>query len=295
MSYFGRLVEQSHLAVVRPGDGVRANAADFAPVSDDIGTMIDGGAADLVEVNEVVEAPAMPLSAAPRDLPASISSRPVETDSVVLAPMSSVADSPRGRVERQSPVERFEAEVVSAPSDVASKRDAPAAAEGSTYEIAMRRVLEWVAAGPRPEAPRTSVTDSAATVEERIVERDAPASPRDRSKDDEPALVDSVAAPVRENPTRAITLAPRVEQAAREIMMDSRAATTAERAPTANVSPAVDDVVQVSIGSISVRIEAPAAPTPAAVAPPPRNAPPPPQAPHGSERSTRLARRYLHP
>ena len=298
MSYFGRLVEQSHLTVASPSGGARSIAADIMPVADGLDAsamgMMNGDATDLVEINEIVEAPPMPVSALPRDVPARFPSRSMESDAVVLAPMSSVVDSPTGRAEREATIERVAAEVVSAPSEASSERAAPAAVEGSTYELAMRRVLEWVAAGPRSDAPRPNGADSVAMVEERIVERDAPARALDRSTDDAPTIVETVVAPARESPMRAITLAPRVEQAAREIMMDSRAA-AAERATAANASPVVDDVVQVSIGSISVRIEAPASPTPTIVAPPPRNAAPPPQAQHGSERSTRLARRYLHP
>lgn len=298
MSYFGRLVEQSHLTVVNPRAAAGSMAADVAPIADGVdasahGSM-DGDATDLLEINEIVEAPATPASVVPRDLPASVPSHPLESDAIVLAPMSSVFDVPSGRVEREAPRARVDAEVVSAPAETESRRDAAAPVEGSTYEIAMRRVLEWVTAGPKSDASPPSVMDSATTVEEQIVEREAPARALDRSTSDEPTMVVSVEGPAREMPMRAITLAPIVEQTARDSATDSRPGTP-ERGMTANTSPAIDDVVQVSIGSISVRVEAPAAPVPTAVAPPPRTTAPPPQAPQGSERSTRLARRYLHP
>jgi len=295
VSYFGRLVEQSHLTVAGAGADSR-DVSQGGPVAagaiDSRGVM-NGDAVDLIEINEVVDAPPMPEPSARQEVAERAASSPIERDAFIIARANSSVELPSAAIERDRPVERVDAQLVSAPSDPSRVHETSTPREGSTYDIAMRRVLEWVAAGPRPDV--TPVSDAnQASIEERAVDGAATGRARERSRDDESAIVEAIVAAARETPTRVIESAARVEQAATSVVSDPHSPSTSQRAASASAS-VVEDVVQVSIGSISVRIEAPPPPAPTVVAPPPRSAAPAPRESPAPERGTRLARRYLHP
>jgi hypothetical protein len=277
MSYFSRLVEQSHLTVRDGGGNARAVESEIPALSNPITTSgaVNDEPVDLVEINEVVDAPVSSQTAARSELPVSGPSPIVESDTVVIAPTRGVVGVPTAQVDREPKIEGIDTQSVSPPAEAPRPREASPIVEGSTYEVAMRRVLEWVAAGPRPNTLQPPAGDDAPRIEERIVEASVPAT--------------------REAPMRAIALPSRDEQKLRTVASEPHEPVAAEGAPRANVSPVIDDGVKVSIGSISVRIEAPAPSTPAVTPPSPRAAAPPAQAAPGPERSTRLARRYLHP
>jgi hypothetical protein len=279
MTYFGRLVEQSHLMVGGTAGHGRAVAEQTAALSLPIGPggVTDGDAADLLQITEVVEAPASPDTVSPN-----------------AAPTSSGVGMSRTRAEHTPTPDSFEAHIVSPSTEASRHREPSPIVDASPYEIAMRRVLEWVAAGPQPGKPPSSVTEETPGVEERVVTRVMAPRPATATAPDDDIHVDASTPAERDIPMHAIVLPVRIEQEPQTVTSKARGLAAAELGARAPVAPISEDGVQVSIGSISVRVEAPAAPAPTVPALPPRAVAPTAQAPPGSERSTRLARRYLH-
>jgi hypothetical protein len=301
VSYFGRLVEQSHLAVVNAAGDAGTSSARTASAGDAVAMatepLTDAESVDLVEINEVVDAAVAetPRLVQPASPEHALRAPANDAKMVVVPPTAHTETASRG--DAPAAIERVEIRDVSPSAEATTRRDGAPNAEGTTYEIAMRRVLEWVAAGPRARADQPRTDDATRGVEEIVVHeatapsRSAPHLGATEAKEREPEVTR-----VREIPSRAIPLVPAVGVASRESAPSPRPSNIGERVIAAAAPGGIEDRVDVSIGSISVRIEAPPAPAPPPTSSPPRAAPPPPVVTRAPERGTsRLARRYLHP
>lgn len=290
MSYFTRLVEQSGL-MVAPRGASRTGAPIVAPAEP-----ADGTPADLQEVHEVVEvtAPHRPAFV-PRDGPRAMEPLPPGRQQARVAEPSSAAPPPA-----DPPPSPLLAEP-SAPAGVAARPAASAAPRQDRAPAApppaarlVQEVLRWVAAGPT-SAPQAAPPSPPLGAPPTPVVSARPAAAREEAAP--PPIL-----PEHHEP-QAVPLTPQLRESRSEPRPTAAPPRTAVAPPNAprpaHASPTptrseaeIEEVVQVSIGNIHVRVETPAArPVAATVRAPPAAAPTSASQPP----ATRLRRRYLHP
>jgi hypothetical protein len=237
VSYFARLVSQSQLTVVGG-----AGPSDFAASSIDASRDASPDA-DVVEINDVVDAPL----GVPHEYVAETSVPDVPNPSREVDFVS--VEKPIAATPAASRDER--ADVVTAPTtfethDLTPSTSMPMAGEvptTSTYERAMQQVLRWVRAEPEPAQQRerefTLAVSSDGERHAENVEARAIEARVERSATARPIVAMPIELPRAIDPEAP---APRV---------------SSRETASPRVSPSAPESVEVSIGTISVRIEAP--------------------------------------
>lgn len=300
MSYFARLAEQA---------GVTLPATKGASTVLTLATPADSGASapfsnaepDALEIDELIEvaAPALPTAAIPAPLPDPRLPPTAARNAAEIAesPLPPAPAAPQPRVVHN------ELAMPSPCAPTTAPRSRPSAADRvpvQAWPSLLKQALEWVASDPAQAFKAKAAQPSEADRPE--VRGDAPAlSPKTASQafwprfEPKDALVGTVQ---QRSPIQEAKVERTVPQAPAAIPPSPRVgdSTPADDALAPPVPPAkpeaqVEEVVQVSIGNIHVRVDAPAPSTPPNAAPAaPRPAPAhPPQAP-----AMRLRRRYLH-
>lgn len=303
MSYFARLAEQAGVAVNGLSGADTSVAA--APAADSaMPISFPDAAPDMLEIDELVEIAVPSLAAAaPLSVPPGVPPAPRADDKPLSFPYHTAAklaeSLPPARAAPQPRAVAFGNDPL-APSPAAAaapdgKRPAPDPTAGETSRLT--QALKWVASDPglpseparmpSPERAKPDVIHAATRPAESATQ-----APRAAPVGEMPVVH---AAPSHRMPRAEVEHTP--PQAAAVIAAPPATSTPppsdapAPRTVRAPLEAQVEEVVQVSIGNIHVRVEAPvprAMPEPATAAP--RAAPAhPPQAP-----SARLRRRYFH-
>lgn len=299
MSYFGRLAEQAGLTVAGSAVGDPFVAAALAPDSAASASPPEA-APDMPEIDEVivVAAPSPPATvpAATRPDRKPLSSPERKAANVAESPPPApAAPQPQALAIDNDPVAPPPA-AAAAPAGLRPTPD-PIQAEPSL----LRQALKWVAANPvQPSEPLTVPPSEGDTPNAQRGAMPSPESaaqrPRVGREQNEsldrivparlPILEDGFErAPAPPQTTAAIDSSPTA-------ISPPPANTPAPRIPPARTEAQIEEVVQVSIGNIHVRVEAPAPsamPELAPAAPRAAVAARPSQGP-----SARLRRRYLH-
>lgn len=285
--YFQRLIQQSAL---------RVQGTDFLPSPTPFNATPAGSSLDVVEIHEEVTAP--PPASSPDPLPHSpmpvLVERPVAKSASAPIPSPVVRPAPSLPAVRELPV-AAEPLLEAAPPPPAVGN--PVADDPGRPRDILHSVMAWIAAGPQPPpAGPTPARPASLPVSPDSNPVPAATSPAARE----------IVSPTEEIPSRVIREieeitavapppslppAPQVFAAA---AIPIRASLPAADPPHLPRPEPVPETVNVSIGSIHVRVEAPAPP---AVAPRATRAasPPPASAPGRPDGFSRLRRHYLLP
>lgn len=300
MSYFARLAEQA--GVTLPGTKGASTVFTLATPADSAASApFSNAEPDSLEIDELVEvaAPAAPTAVIPAPLPDCRPSPTAARNATEIAesPLPPAPAAPQPRVVHDEPAAPSPSAPTTAPSSRPSAADPVQVQAGPSL---LKQALEWVASDPAQafeakaaqslEADRPEVRVDATALPPKTA---AQASPL-RFEPNEPLVGTMQPRPpiqeakVERTPPQAPAAIPPSPRAGDLPPADDA---LAPRVPPAIPEAQVEEVVQVSIGNIHVRIDAPAPSMPPNAAPAaPRLAPAhPPQAP-----AMRLHRRYLH-
>lgn len=297
MSYFARLAEQA--GVTLPGTKGASTVFTLATPADSAASApFSNAEPDSLEIDELVEV-ASPTAVIPAPLPDCRPSPTAARNATEIAesPLPPAPAAPQPRVVHDEPAAPSPSAPTTAPSSRPSAADPVQVQAGPSL---LKQALEWVASNPAQafeakaaqpsEADRPELRGSPPALPAKTAAQ--PSMPRSGPND---VLVGAVPPHPPAQEAKVERTAPQAPAAIPPSPMagDSPSAgdALAPRVPPAKPEAQVEEVVQVSIGNIHVRVDAPAPNTPPNAAPAaPRPAPAhPQQAP-----AMRLRRRYLH-